>query len=57
MVDPDRSLAAQRQQRDIPEGSEEWDILYRRYYDEEMSKRQKVLPPGLIPRAEDYRSE
>ena len=26
------------QARDIPEGSEEWDILYRRYYDEEMGK-------------------
>jgi hypothetical protein len=37
------------QTRDIPEGSEEWDILYRRYYDEEMSKRQKVIPPGFAP--------
>jgi hypothetical protein len=32
------------QSRQIPEGSEEWDILYRRYYDEEMGKRQKVTP-------------
>jgi hypothetical protein len=37
------------QARDIPEGSEEWDILYRRYYDEEMSRRQKVIPPGFAP--------
>lgn len=37
------------QARDIPEGSEEWDILYRRYYDEEMSKRQKVIPPAFSP--------
>jgi hypothetical protein len=40
------------QARDIPEGSEEWDILYRRYYDEEMSKRQKVIPAGFAPPAE-----
>ena len=31
------------QKRDIPEGSEEWEILYRKYYDEEMSRRQKVV--------------
>jgi hypothetical protein len=37
------------QARDIPEGSEEWDILYRRYYDEEMSKRQKVVPGSYLP--------
>jgi hypothetical protein len=39
------------QSRDIPEGSEEWDILYRRYYDEEMSKRQKVIPAAFTPPA------
>jgi len=37
------------QRRDIPEGSEEWDILYRRYYDEEMDKRMKVIPTGFVP--------
>jgi uncharacterized protein len=37
------------QTRDIPEGSEEWDILYRRYYDEEMGKRNKVIPGGFAP--------
>jgi hypothetical protein len=37
------------QARDIPEGSEEWDILYRRYYDDEMSKRQKVIPAAFAP--------
>ena len=26
------------QKRDIPEGSEEWDILLRRYYSEELKK-------------------
>lgn len=37
------------QRRDIPEGSEEWDILYRRYYDEEMGRRQKAIPSGFVP--------
>jgi hypothetical protein len=37
------------QTRDIPEGSEEWDILYRRYYDEEMAKRHKVIPSAFTP--------
>jgi hypothetical protein len=37
------------QSREIPEGSEEWDILYRRYYDEEMSKRQKAIPAAFAP--------
>ncbi len=40
------------QARDIPEGSEEWDILYRRYYDDEMSKRQKVIPAAFAPSLE-----
>lgn len=40
------------QARDIPEGSEEWDILYRRYYDDEMSKRQKVIPAAFAPPAD-----
>jgi hypothetical protein len=40
------------QTRDIPEGSEEWDILYRRYYDEEMGKRQKAIPAAYAPPAE-----
>jgi len=25
--------------RDVPEGSREWDILYRQYFEEEISKR------------------
>ena len=37
------------QRRDIPEGGEEWDILSRRYYDEEMGRRRKVLPTGFVP--------
>jgi hypothetical protein len=39
------------QARDSPEGSEEWDILYRRYYDEEMARRQKVIPAAFAPPA------
>jgi len=31
-------------QRRIIEGSEEWDILYRKYHDEEMDRHRKVLP-------------
>ena len=26
------------QKREIPEGSEEWNLLYRRYYEEEMKR-------------------
>jgi uncharacterized protein len=30
------------QKRDIPEGSAEWDLLFRKYYDEEMQKIKRV---------------
>ena len=40
------------QARDIPEGSEEWDILYRRYYEEQMGKRMKVIPAAFVPTAD-----
>jgi hypothetical protein len=49
VIDTSVRYKIESQTRDIPEGSEEWDILYRRYYDEEMSKRQKVIPPGFAP--------
>ncbi len=39
------------QARDIPEGSEEWDILYRRYYDDEMNRRMKVIPVNFVQTA------
>jgi hypothetical protein len=26
------------------EGSEEWDILYRKYYEEEQNRHRKVMP-------------
>lgn len=32
------------QKRQILEGSEEWDVLYRKYYEEETQKRRKVMP-------------
>ncbi len=44
LIDIEARRKIESQQRDIPEGSEEWDILYRRYYDEEMIKRRKVIP-------------
>jgi hypothetical protein len=37
-IDHAARLKIRSQKREIPEGSEEWDILYRRYYDEEMRK-------------------
>ncbi|HXH28324.1 MAG TPA: DUF507 family protein [Candidatus Polarisedimenticolia bacterium] len=35
-----RRIAAQR--RDLPEGSAEWDLLFRKYYDEELKKVRRV---------------
>ncbi len=32
------------QKRGIVEGSDEWDVLYRKYYEEEVSKHRKVMP-------------
>lgn len=37
-----RKIESQR--RDIPEGSSEWDVLYRKYYEEETAKHRKVMP-------------
>jgi hypothetical protein len=37
-----RKIESQR--RDIPEGSSEWEILYRKYYEEETAKHRKVMP-------------
>ena len=44
VIDVEVRRKIESQRRDIPEGSEEWDILYRRYYDEEMVKRRKAMP-------------
>ena len=32
------------QKRSIPEGSDEWDVLYRKYFEEELAKHRKVMP-------------
>jgi hypothetical protein len=32
------------QKRTIVEGSDEWEILYRKYYEEEVAKHRRVLP-------------
>lgn len=32
------------QKRAILEGSSEWDVLYRKYYEEESAKHRKVMP-------------
>ena len=32
------------QKRPIVEGSDEWEVLYRKYYEEEVVKHRKVLP-------------
>jgi len=34
-----RKIASQR--RNIPEGSPEWDVLFRKYYEEELSARRR----------------
>jgi hypothetical protein len=32
------------QKRPSPEGSDEWEVLYRKYYEEEVSRHRKVMP-------------
>jgi len=32
----------QSQRRDVPEGSAEWELLFRKYYDDEMKKIKRV---------------
>jgi hypothetical protein len=32
----------QSQRRDLPEGSAEWELLFRKYYDDEMKKVKRV---------------
>jgi hypothetical protein len=32
------------QKRTILEGSDEWEVLYRKYYEEEVSRHRKVMP-------------
>jgi len=42
-IDIDVRRKIESQKREIPEGSEEWEILYRKYYDEELGRRRKVI--------------
>ena len=37
-IDQSARLKVQSHKRNIPEGSQEWDILYRKYYQEEVKK-------------------
>ena len=32
------------QKRSIVEGSDEWDVLYRKYYEDEVQKHRKLMP-------------
>jgi hypothetical protein len=32
------------QKRSIPEGSAEWDVLYRKYFEEEVARHRQVMP-------------
>jgi hypothetical protein len=32
------------QKRGIVEGSDEWDVLYRKYYEEEVARHRRVMP-------------
>ena len=32
------------QRRNIAEGSDEWEVLYRKYYEEEAARHRRVLP-------------
>jgi hypothetical protein len=44
MIDALVRRKIESQKRSIPEGSEEWDVLYRKYYEEEVAKHRKVMP-------------
>ena len=43
VIDVEVRRKIESQKRDIPEGSEEWDILYRKYYNEEINKLGKIM--------------
>ena len=47
MVEDQADEAARRKirslSRDVPEGSREWDILYRKYFEEEMGKKKEFF--------------
>jgi hypothetical protein len=44
MIDTIVRRKIESQKRNIPEGSSEWDVLYRKYFEEEVAKHRKVMP-------------
>ncbi|HET7294309.1 MAG TPA: DUF507 family protein [Vicinamibacteria bacterium] len=44
MIDALVRRKIESQKRPIPEGSDEWDVLYRKYYEEEQARHRKVMP-------------
>jgi hypothetical protein len=44
MIDALVRRKIESQKRTIPEGSDEWDVLYRKYYEEEQAKHRKLMP-------------
>lgn len=44
MIDALVRRKIESQKRTIVEGSDEWDVLYRKYYEEEQAKHRKVMP-------------
>jgi hypothetical protein len=44
MIDAIVRRKIESQKRNIPEGSSEWDVLYRKYFEEEVVKHRKVMP-------------
>ena len=46
MIDQIAQEKIRNQKRDIPEGSEEWTLLYRRYYEDEMRRYGIDLTPA-----------
>ena len=44
MIDALARRKIESQKRSIPEGSDEWDVLYRKYYEDELNKHRKVMP-------------
>ena len=44
MIDALVRRKIESQKRPIPEGSDEWDVLYRKYYEEELTRHRKVMP-------------
>jgi uncharacterized protein len=44
MIDALVRRKLESQKRGIIEGSDEWEVLYRKYYEEEVARHRKVLP-------------